>query len=348
MASYFPVRAFVAALTSLLLALGLGALPAEAAPHKKRTKAQIAWTADTWVSGSGAGYALTGTLNGKKRRAVQLQYKTASGWRTLSRTRSQDHAFALSGTWDWYGVHKVRVRVPATGQHRAASFGHAVTVQSGYAARGLADDYKLTRYKQRRLRMDPCQTVNYRINTAQIGPAVDPLVHSAVALFSRATGIEFKFVGTSDKIALLAGRLEKRTDLLIGWANEGQLPSLKGTVARGGPLRVVPGRDRNGRLWKVTQAGVTVNWNTTTAGPGQAVDLTMDSQSRATLGMTLLHEMGHAFGLAHASKGEEGRQQLMYWSIDMLPWSDGWFRSLFGAGDLTGLNKVGLAAGCVR
>jgi len=340
-------RALVVLISSLALALGLGALPAEAAGRKKPTKGTVAWVSDTWVSGSGAGYAVNGTLNGKKRRTVLLQYKTRSGWQTLDRTKASGGAFSMAGTWDWYGVHKVRVKAPATRKHRAKAFRHAVTVQSGYEARGLADDYELTRFKKRRMRMDPCQTVTYKINTAAIGPAVDPIVHSAVAMFSRATGIKFRFAGTSNRVSLISGN-PKGTDLLIGWANEGQLPSLRGTIARGGPVRFKPGRDRGGKVWKITQAGVTVNYNTTAPGPGQAVDLTMDSQSRATLGMTLMHEMGHAFGLQHASKGEEGRLQLMYWSTNMLPWSDGWFRSLFGAGDLTGLSKVGMAAGCVR
>lgn len=340
-------RMLVALATALILALGVTSLPAEAA-GKKKTKGSVAWITDTWVSGSGTGYALQGSLNSNQKRKVLLQYKTPTGWLKLDSTKARKGVFSMSGTWDWYGAHKVRVLVPATRKYKKKTFGHTVTVQSGYEARGLAEDYRLMKYRGKRIRMNPCQTVKYRINTDQIGPAVEPLIHSAVGMFSRASGIKFKFVGRSKKIGIASRRLEKGTDLLIGWGNESQVPSLRGTVARGGPVYIVPGRDKKGRIWKAPQSSVTVNLNTTAPGPGQAVDLTMDSQSRATLGMTLLHEMGHAFGLHHNSQGEEGRVQIMYWSTNVLPWSDGWFRSLFGAGDLTGLAKVGMAAGCVK
>lgn len=344
-------QALVALMTSLFLTLSVAsAMPANAQkPGKKRTKAAITWVTDTWVSGSGTGYALNGTINGTKKRKLVLQYKGPKGWQKLAKTKAADGAFSFAGTWDWYGKHKVRVLAPATKKHSARAFKHTVNVVPSYAARGMAADHNLLKFRGWRERINPCQTVKYKLNLDDIGDGVVPIINSVLFQFTQATGVKFKYTGRTHTIPQGKRKMDRGTDLIIAWATQSERPALVGAVAVSQVVRMYPGRDRKGRLWSIKQTGVTVNSDLTVPGsPNTAVDIALDSPSRATLGMTLLHELGHGFGLAHTDRNEAGRSQLMYYSTDNLPWSDGWFRSLFGAGDLAGLKKVGLAAGCVR
>ncbi len=342
-------RALIALLTSLFLAVSVTSAPAEAKPGRKVTKGKVSWVTDTWVSGSGTGYALTGTINGSKKRKLLLQYKAPNGWKKLNKTKAVDGNYSFTGTWDWYGKHKVRVVAPQTRKHRKRTFkAHRVNVVPSYAARGLASDHNLLKVQGRRERINPCQTVRYKLNLDDIGDGVLPIIDSVLAQFTAASGVKFKYTGRTHTIPQGRRRQDKNTDLIIAWATQAERPALVGTVAVSQVVKADGGRDRRGRLWSIKQTGVTVNTDATVPGPNQAVDLTLDSPSRATLGMTLLHEVGHAFGLAHTDKNAAGQTQLMYYSTDTLPWSDGFFRSLFGAGDLAGLKKVGLAGGCVR
>jgi hypothetical protein len=57
-----------------------------------------------------------------------------------------------------------------------------------------------------------------------------------------------------------------------------------------------------------------------------------------SVGALLLHELGHAVGLQHASD----LHQIMYPVIG--PWSAGDYQS----GDISGLHHVGWSAGCMR
>ncbi len=344
------MKVALVALLALFLTVSVTALPAEAKPGKKRTKGNITWVTDTWVSGSGTGYALSGKINGSKKRKLLLQYKAPNGWKKLNKTRAAGGNFAFTGTWDWYGKHKVRVVAPATRKHQKRTFkAHKVNVVPSYAARGLAGDHNLLRFHGWRERINPCQTIRYKLNLDDIGDGVLPIINSVLAQFTQATGVRFKYTGRTHTIPQGKRKMDRNTDLVIAWATQAERPALVGAVAVSQVVKLDPGRDKKGRLWSIKQTGVTVNSDLTVPGnPNTAVDIALDSPSRATLGMTLLHELGHGFGLAHTDQNEAGRTQLMYYSTDTLPWSDGWFRSLFGAGDLAGLKKVGLAGGCVR
>ena len=58
----------------------------------------------------------------------------------------------------------------------------------------------------------------------------------------------------------------------------------------------------------------------------------------------MLHEFGHAFGLDHSN----GADEIMYWQAGNGVYPDGYFRGLYGAGDLKGLDTNGLGQGCFR
>ncbi len=342
-------HALIALLTSLFLAVSVTSAPAEARPGRKHTKGSVTWVTDTWVSGSGTGYALTGTINGSKKRKLLLQYKAPNGWKKLNKTKAVDGNYSFTGTWDWYGTHKVRVVAPQTRKHQKRAFkAHSVNVVPSYAARGMASDHNLIKNHGLRERLNPCQTVRYKLNLDDIGDGVLPIINSVLGQFTAATGVKFEYTGRTHTIPQGLRKQDRNTDLVIAWATQAERPALVGAVAVSQVVKLGLGRDKHGRVLSVKQTGVTVNTDATVPGPNQAVDLALDSPSRATLGMTLLHEIGHSFGLDHTDQNAAGQTQLMYYSTDMLPWSDGFFRSLFGAGDLAGLKKVGLAGGCVR
>ena len=68
----------------------------------------MVWDSTNYYSGSAA-VAAHGRVPGGKTK-VKLQVKLPGGWHTFASTKSSKKGkFAISGTLDWYGSHKVRV-----------------------------------------------------------------------------------------------------------------------------------------------------------------------------------------------------------------------------------------------
>jgi hypothetical protein len=61
-----------------------------------------------------------------------------------------------------------------------------------------------------------------------------------------------------------------------------------------------------------------------------------DKTGSGTWGQVMQHEVLHALGLGHAA----GREEMMYTSITST-------NHLFGAGDITGFDKIGAGNGCL-
>ena len=111
-------------------------------------------------------------------------------------------------------------------------------------------------------------------------------------------------------------------------------------IGFGGPFRIKRARDGAGhKVLMSTQGGVALDTNAYLSG-----DYTQGYfGAKPVWGKTILHELGHAFGLQHVTPADE-----MMHPGAVLPYPDGNHAGLYGAGDLAGLATNGLGQGCFR
>ncbi|MDR7253906.1 hypothetical protein J2X46_002896 [Nocardioides sp. BE266] len=337
-------RAVRSVLPILMLAASAMAVPAaiaaEPAEHVRR--GGVDWVTNAWIAGEG-GYVVEGRLAGPPRKVV-LQLRAGRGWRTLDRATTARRRYAFEGTYDVYGRTAVRVRALAGSGRPAQVLGEgAFEVSTGFAPRGLAGEWAPTTTEGRVQRFDPCRPVRWRFNSGGgAGDQFQPQVQQALTEVARGSGLRFRYVGTSATVPANARSLEDDTDLVVAFAHDSEIPVLGGAAAHGAPLRTVEGRAGKRDVERITQAGVTVSIEQLTSGAWSTDEVSM----QPTTVLLLMHELGHAFGLADVTTpGSEA--QVMY-AGGTTPWNDGQNWPRWGAGDLEGLSAVGLRAGCVR
>jgi hypothetical protein len=183
------------------------------------------------------------------------------------------------------------------------------------------------------------QVIRYKVNPAGHSARI-PFVREAVGRLHRATGLHFRYAGRTSYIPqrstttglLRSASLESATHVpfVIAWAYRGT------------------GKGRSNLLTSF-EAGVgSTAWRYSAASQLRISDaavvvkrghlgLRSGFGAGGTMGTLMLHELGHAVGLGHAS----GVGEVMYPLIG--PGSPG----TYAAGDRTGLHKVGAAAGCM-
>ncbi|WP_056924685.1 matrixin family metalloprotease [Nocardioides sp. Soil805] len=317
--------------TTALVAGLLAGAPADAG-RPARTKTTASWSSTSTVRDTPV--SVTGTVKDRVRgrRTVRLQLRTASGWRTQEKARTTsagDYSFAVP-TW-WTRSAKVRVLAARTGRARAdATRAQRVTVVEPYAAGG--DPAAWAHISSYPVRLNPCQRLTYRVNAAQGLPdpaTAETLSHAAIARISQATGVEFRYLGPTGAVFQGGGgSVPKDTDVLISWATDAEtaLDIGPGTAGRGGAGKAVWGRDARGRRIALARnAGVVIDSQTPYMDASAALHV-------------LMHELGHAMGLGHVSDPAQVMHPASY-DVPDYQW---------GAGDLTGFEKVGTMAGCVR
>ena len=189
------------------------------------------------------------------------------------------------------------------------------------------------------VRWDPCESITYAINPFGASIDVRPDLREAVRRVGEATGIRFRPAGTTREgflHAFLRMRYEgafRGADVIVFWVDHDDYrsivqrlfgPSLPPSIALGKPMAgLYRHRDQYfGGLILVDADAVSV--------PGFA--------SPQAHGLVLLHELGHVMGLGHV----RDRDQLMYSGRRPNEKVGG-----FGAGDLEGLRRLGVDAGCL-
>lgn len=324
-------RTAAAGLVAAALVGSMHAVPADAG-RPGRTRATASWSAtevvrDTAVSVSGT---VEDRVTGS--RTVRLQLRTASGWRTQGKartTRQGEYSFEVP-TW-WTRSARLRVLAARTGRARAdASTAQRVTVTEPYAPAGDPASWAhIYRYP---VRLDPCGTVTYRVNAAAGLPdpaTAEALAHAAVTRISQATGMEFRYLGPTDAVFQGGGAsIPKDTDVLVSWATDAQtrLDIGPGYAGRGGASKAVWGRDARGRRMVLAR------------NAGAVLDSQEQYMTASGTLHVLMHELGHALGLGHVADPAQVMHPASY-DVPDYQW---------GAGDLTGFEKVGVLAGCVR
>jgi hypothetical protein len=235
---------------------------------------------------------------------------------------------------------KLRVRVakavtPTTGPTipGTVDFDPAEGLPEGYAGAGSTSDWTyLFDAQPDRFgsRWDPCTVITWTYNATS--EAYDALgdVRRAFAKISGASGLRFKYLGNQQGHRFVGDNddLDTMTEkMVVGWAGEDELPDLDGgTVGVGGGLaHLVSGADVDLQMF---QGYLTLDNDPSTAlAPGF---------NGLGWGQVMMHEILHALGLGHAKGGD----QLMYGMATSQNYQ-------FGAGDITGMQKVGAPAGCL-
>ncbi len=170
------------------------------------------------------------------------------------------------------------------------------------------------------VRWNPCREIHYAVNPEGSPPDWKAMVEDGFDEVEARTGLAFRFDGTTDDRGF-EDRFAPNGDplpVLIGWADDDEVPDLEGDVAGIGGATYA---ERGGRRAYVTGMVVLdVETYDRLAGMKDA-----DTVQLAVL----LHELGHLVGLAHV----DDRGEIMY--------ADGVTRTTYGTGDLDGLARLG-------
>ncbi len=174
---------------------------------------------------------------------------------------------------------------------------------------------------------DPCRAVHYVIRPDQMPPGGEQMVHAAAARITQATGLQFVYDGPSDE-PLTEDREPYQPDrygdrwapVLVAWQTETENPTLAGdVVGRAGSMAVTSGVTAHSFFVSGIVALDAGQFPDIVAWPGPEVAQAI-----------VLHEFGHLVGLDHVAD----ESQLMY--PETVPGITD-----FGAGDLTGLARLG-------
>jgi hypothetical protein len=182
------------------------------------------------------------------------------------------------------------------------------------------------------LRWNPCAPIHYVVNPGRSPDGSIDDVHESVDRVADATGITFVYDGITDEVvrshrpAYQPDRYPGRwAPVLIGWVDPGATDisfrdgkHVAAAVAR--PVTPPSGEE-------VIVSGWIAMSEDDPNPPGFGAP--------GAQGPTLLHEWGHILGLGHV--GVDGQ---------LMEPSGGWMRD-FGPGDLSGLEELGVAGGCL-
>lgn len=145
------------------------------------------------------------------------------------------------------------------------------------------------------VRWDACGTINWVLRVGP-GPAdAESIARRAIHELSRAAGLVFSYAGRTSELVTSGPDASDRT-IYISWATPSEVPALRDEVAGvGGPKY----REASDGLPKVGGGFAVVDASQGLA-PGYS--------NGASDGAVLLHELGHAVGLAHTPD----RSRLMF------------------------------------
>ena len=148
---------------------------------------------------------------------------------------------------------------------------------------------------------DPCRPIEYEVNDALAPAGTEGIVVAAVSEIEHATGLEFEYVGSSDRAPSTDDGLARprREPVIIGWTTVDVAPGLAGPVAGlgGSSARV----DRyTGDLEYVT--------GLVALDAPQLTTIMARPDGKGQVRAIVTHELGHLVGLQHVAD----RHELMF------------------------------------
>ena len=314
------------------LAIGFASLVVTVATPLQEASASRASSSITMTwSASKVYVGRTVTVRGRvtsrhlQRRTVTLNVYLKSGWHRVGVTHTNARGgYSMYVPTGWYRSRPMQLRSPGTRRSGPVRSAHRMfTVKPRYHPAGSAASWSRETPGEER-RVDPCRVVTYRVHNATPTALAD--VRAAVVREHKATGIQFRYLGAASSVPRSAAAVPVGTNLVIGWAS----PSDSGGTLSLGDLSTyklldtAAAHDRQGAVRRIVQAGVIVN-------------TAEDDYSSSMRRNILIHEIAHTLGMGHTT----GRSQRMDEDVypgEALAW---------GAGDLTGLGRVGLVEGCL-
>jgi hypothetical protein len=323
-----PLTACLLTMSCLVPLGAASAAPTSATPISAATQSLEPTTLSLAAPGIaeaalGSRVPVSGVASGAAGRPVDLELRTPDGWTRLARTATDaTGAYALPVPTDWYLRGSLRVAAPATGDQLAAvSPGFDLSVVPAYGPRGVSTDWG--RLVQG-VRWDPCAgPITWKVNPAGVTDRRIAELKQAFRILHEGSGLTFSYAGQTDAVPYRTdGRTPARSDadFTVAFSTARQTSGLAGTVVgRGGVTYRSTGEVVHGLVVLDKAARLSAGFGT---GP--------------TWGTLMLHELGHAVGLAHAG----GLVQAMHSGITSRS------RGSYQAGDLNGLSRQGVAAGC--
>jgi hypothetical protein len=175
-----------------------------------------------------------------------------------------------------------------------------------------------------------CQTIDYRFSRSKAPAHALKQVKHAIKLLHRGSGLRFSYLGRTKLIPGNTTKFPGKTRLIIGWST----PAKSRVLAQSGGAEAGVGGFSYMLNGEIIQGSVVLNRKvrlTNGFGTGPKVG------SQGTVGELLLHELGHAVGLAHV----RSQSQIMFPELTRKT-------ARYGAGDLNGLAKVGRDRRCFK
>ncbi|SDT57575.1 matrixin family metalloprotease [Actinoplanes derwentensis] len=191
-------------------------------------------------------------------------------------------------------------------------------------------------------RWNPCGgAIDYRVNLDRAPKNSLPEVKTAFSRISAATGLTFRYAGTTSVIPQAEkgfnGTYPAGTEVVISWVTPGKhskwLPSGARALGMGGGSWQSAYTGTGADALRMVQGAVVLN-----APAVGKMKRGFGAANGGVTGAVLMHEIGHAIGLAHPEQEDKG--QIMYHTITSK-------KAVWGAGDLVGLAKLGKKSGCL-
>jgi hypothetical protein len=161
-----------------------------------------------------------------------------------------------------------------------------------------------------------CDVIQYKVNLKNAPGKKSALrdVKKAVKIVSRASGLKFKYRGTTSELCKTASSV-KSAHLVIGWHRKGA-SFFRGAAGIGGYNAGIITDTKGKQRASISKGCVAMNAGSKLRpGFGSAYRSTGGGgyQAYSVRGQVLIHELGHAMGLAHVNS----KAEIMYPVADL-------------------------------